>query len=58
MATRSSIRAWEIPWSEEPTVHEITKELETTYRPNNKCKNASEIQDILFFKFQIMNNVL
>ena len=27
MATRSSILAWRIPWTEEPTVHGIAKEV-------------------------------
>ena len=27
MATRSSTLAWRIPWTEEPTVHGITKEV-------------------------------
>ena len=33
MATRSSILAWKIPWTEEPeatTVHGVSKESETT----------------------------
>ena len=33
MATRSSILAWEMPWTEEPggaTVHGVTKEADTT----------------------------
>ena len=25
MATHSSILAWKIPWTEEPTVHTVTK---------------------------------
>ena len=25
MATHSSILAWKIPWTEEPTVHKVTK---------------------------------
>ena len=32
MATHSSLLAWEIPWIEEPpTVHGVTKMLDTTY---------------------------
>ena len=30
MATHSSILAWEIPWTEEPTIHGVTKELDMT----------------------------
>ena len=30
MATHSSILVWEIPWTEEPTIHGVTKELDTT----------------------------
>ena len=33
MATHSSILAWEIPWTEEPsgaTVHRVTKQSDTT----------------------------
>ena len=30
MATHSSILAWEIPWTEEPTVHGVAKELDKT----------------------------
>ena len=30
MATHSSILAWKIPWTEEPTVHRVTKSQNTT----------------------------
>ena len=30
MTTHFSILAWEVPWTEEPTVHGITKEMNMT----------------------------
>ena len=36
MATHSSILAWEIPWTEEATVHLVTKESDMTLQLNNK----------------------
>ena len=30
MATHSNILAWKIPWTEEPTVHGVAKELDKT----------------------------
>ena len=35
MATHSRILAWEIPWTEELTVHGVRKESDTTERLNN-----------------------
>ena len=36
MATHSIILARKIPWTEEPTVHGVGKELDTTEQLNNK----------------------
>ena len=35
MATHSSILAWEIQWTEEPTVRGVAKELDLTEQLNN-----------------------
>ena len=32
MAIHSSILAWKIPWTKEPGIHGVTKELDTTER--------------------------
>ena len=43
IATHSSILAWEMPWTEEPgrlhTVHEVTKEVDTTEQLDNNKNN-------------------
>ena len=36
MATHSSILAWRIPWTEEPSSHGVTKESDTTEQLNSK----------------------
>ena len=41
MAAHSSILAWEIPWTEEPsraTVHGVAKESDTTWQLNNRVE--------------------
>ena len=39
MATHSSILAWEIPWTEEPTVHGVAKNQND--RGDLTCMHAS-----------------
>ena len=42
MATHSSILAWEIPRTEEATVHQVTKESDMTLQLNNKNSEHRE----------------
>ena len=46
MATHSSILAWRIPWTEEPTVHGVT-ELDTTEQLTHTCELSTVV---VFFK--------
>ena len=44
MTTHFSILAWEVPWTEEPTVHGITKESDMTQQlNNNSSKQEKEV---------------
>ena len=61
MATHSSILAWRIPWTEEPswaTVHGVAKELDTTERLNNNSSalvsfatSLHRVNDICLIRF-------
>ena len=42
MTTHSSILAWEVPWTEEPTVHGITKESDMTQQLNNNSNKQEK----------------
>ena len=54
MVTHSSVLTWEITWTEEPTVHGVTKkESDMTEQLNNK-KISSFILYILYYKEYII----
>ena len=47
IASRSSFLAWEIPWVWQATVHEVAKELDTTWRLTNNSNNRFHDGSIL-----------
>ena len=42
MATHSSILAWRIPWTEQATVHRVSKQLDMTEATENTHTEASK----------------
>ena len=42
MTTHFSILSWEVPWTEEPTVHGITKESDMTQQLNNNSNKQEK----------------
>ena len=54
MVTHSSVLTWEIKWTEEPTVHGVTKKESDMTEQLNKKKISSFILYILYYKEYII----